>query len=90
MKRAFKLGQIVITSNADSVLEYEDVGVALLRHASCDWGKIRKEDKEANDFAVDNNINRILSVYHDSKGTKFWIITEADRSATTILLPEDY
>ena len=43
-----------------------------------------------NDAAVANDNDRILSVYHDFNGTKFWVITEADRSATTVLLPEDY
>jgi hypothetical protein len=88
MKIAFKLGRLVITSNADDVLTREDVFIALLRHATCDWGE--SKDKELNDAAVENNNDRILSVYRDSKGTKFWIITEADRSATTILLPDDY
>ena len=88
MKRSFQLGEVVITSNATFVLNQEDIKTALLRHAACDWGE--SLDKEMNDAAVDNNNDRIISVYRDAQGAKFWIITEADRSATTILLPEDY
>ena len=88
MKKAFRLGQILITSNAMNKLEYEDTIVAMQRHAACDWGE--SKDKELNDAAVENGDDRIISVYRDKKGTKLWIITEADRSATTILLPEDY
>jgi hypothetical protein len=54
----------------------------------CDWGE--SLDKEMNDAAVEQGNDRILSAYRDSGGVKFWIITEADRSATTVLLPEDY
>jgi hypothetical protein len=62
---------------------------ALARHAGCDWGDCGAADWAENDFSVDKYL-RLFSVYHDRNGTKFWIITEADRSATTVLLPEDY
>jgi hypothetical protein len=62
---------------------------ALDRHASCDWGVICDQDREANEEALIHGF-RIMSVYQDSKNTKFWIITEADRSVTTVLLPEEY
>ena len=54
-----------------------------------DWGDVSEEDRKANDEAIDFG-SRILSSYADRHGIRFWIITEADRSATTILLPEDY
>ena len=87
--KTFKLGFCVITKNALKVLNSKDISIAMRRHKNCDWGDVGQEDKAANNAALDNN-NRILSAYHDSHGAKFWIITEADRSATTILLPDDY
>ena len=59
------------------------------RHAKGDWGEVAEDSKEANDASVKNGGDMILSAY-DIGGTRFWIITEHDRSATTILLPEDY
>ncbi|MBI1827240.1 MAG: hypothetical protein HY287_03560 [Planctomycetes bacterium] len=85
----FPLGQTLITPNAMKHLVPEDVRHALGRHARGDWGDCCTEDKAENDFSVDKYL-RLFSVYHDSTGTKFWIITEADRAATTVLLPEDY
>ena len=85
----FKLGRTVITANAQNTLHSEDVYACLCRHQSGDWGDVCKEDNQANEGALKHG-GRLLSVYHDRQGTKFWIITEADRSVTTILLPEDY
>jgi len=62
---------------------------ALQRHARCDWGDCCEEDLAENEFALDKYL-RLFSVYHDRNGTKFWIITEANREVTTLLLPEDY
>ena len=87
--RTFKLGQTVITPNAKETLHFEDVFNALQRHAHCDWGDCTKGDAEENELSLKEGF-RLFSVYHDRAGTKFWIITEADRSSTTILLPEDY
>lgn len=87
--RSFALGQTVITQNAQASLHPEDVFYALGRHARGDWGECGKEDWEENELSLREGF-RLLSVYHDRAGTKFWIITEADRSVTTILLPEDY
>jgi hypothetical protein len=84
-----RLGQAVITRNAMESLHPEDVLGAMRRHAAGDWGDCCPEDWEANNQALRDR-SRLFSVYHDRTGTKFWIITEADRSATTILLPEDY
>jgi hypothetical protein len=85
----FQPGHIVGTGGALSVLSREDVMEALRRHLSGDWGDLSTEDKQENDFAVNNEL-RILSSYSSKKGVKFWIITEADRSVTTVLLPEEY
>ncbi len=57
--------------------------------ASGDWGEVCVEDWDANELALQNG-TRLLSTYTSTAGIKFWIITEWDRSITTILLPEDY
>ena len=88
-KQKFEFGQTVITSNAQSILNPTDVQNALRKHLAGEWGECCLEDVQANDRAVENG-DRILSIYRDRKDVKFWIITEADRSATTVLLPEDY
>ena len=86
---SFPLGQIVATPNALAQITQEDTMAALERHVNGDWGELCAEDKLANDCAVVEG-SRILSAYRAANGTKFWIITEADRSVTTVLLPEDY
>jgi hypothetical protein len=85
----FALGQVVITSKAKDALHPEDVPIALDRHVSGDWGDVDEHDRGENQISLDQHL-RLFSVYHDRNRVKFWIITEADRSATTILLPEDY
>jgi len=85
----FLLGQTVITPTAMEKLLPHDVAQAVTRHAQGDWGDCGAEDKAENNFSLDKHL-RLFSVYHDSRGTKFLVITEADRSATTVLLPEDY
>lgn len=85
----FSLGQTLITPGAMEALLSEDVFRALRRHARGDWGDCCKDDREANDIALQEG-SRIFSVYHDEVGTKFWIITEADRASTTVLLPSEY
>ena len=66
-----------------------DIPIALGRHAAGDWGDVCEADRRENELSVNQRL-RLLSVYRDRNGVKFWIITEADRSATTVLLPEDY
>ena len=85
----FPLGQTLITANARDKLHPEDIPLALGRHANGDWGEVCEEDRQENEHSVNQRL-RLFSVYRDRQGVKFWIITEADRSATTILLPEDY
>ena len=85
----FALGRTVITRGALNALEDEDVHTGIARHASGDWGDVCPEDQQANDDALKVGA-RLLSAYHTGSGQKFWIITEADRSATTVLLPEEY
>ena len=85
----FKLGQTVKTRGVDAQIDHNEILTALSRHVAGDWGDVCKEDAAMNDDAVKNG-NRILSSYEAKDGTKFWIITEWDRSVTTVLLPEEY
>ncbi len=85
----FPLGRIIVTANALSRLTQVDILTALRRHAASDWGDLDEEDRNENTFSLENGL-RLFSVYHAVSGTKFWIITESDRSCTTVLLPEDY
>ena len=84
----FPLGQIVITANANAQLDSQAVNEALIRHAAGDWGEVCDADRQENELSVKEGF-RLLSVYRSGE-TKFWIITEADRSVTTVLMPEDY
>ena len=86
---SFELGRMVITQNAMSQLDDDALIEGLRRHAVGDWGDLCEEDREANNRALYEG-TRLLSAYKSKAGLKYWIITEADRSATTILLPEDY
>jgi hypothetical protein len=85
----FQTGQIVTTANALNHLSYDDILAGLLRHVTGDWGDLDADDRKENDLALEKG-SRFLSAYQASNGVKFWIITEADRSSTTVLLPEDY
>ncbi|HWG45030.1 MAG TPA: hypothetical protein VN688_19830 [Gemmataceae bacterium] len=84
----FPLGQVAITANASLRLSTEEVLTALRRHASGDWGDLCPEDTLANDTALHHG-GRLFSAYGQGE-ERCWIITEADRSVTTVLLPEDY
>ena len=94
-KELFLLGRTVATPAALAALEGTGVSPAslLARHHQGDWGDLCVEDAEANHFALEEGA-RIFSSYQvsatDSGSFKVWVITEADRSATTVLLPEDY
>jgi hypothetical protein len=87
----FSLGRVVATPGALRALEKaEQLPAAFLdRHAEGDWGDVPEEDKQENELSVEHGF-RILSAYTTSAGEKIWIITEADRSSTTILLPSEY
>jgi hypothetical protein len=87
----FPLGQIVITRGAvEALAEAGQLPMEFVqRHQSGDWGEVPEEDKRENDFSVTHGF-RILSAYRTSRDVRIWVITEADRSATTILLPEEY
>ena len=93
----FSLGQIVATRGVIETVPSARMAECLARHRRGDWGNVCKEDAAQNDLALQEGL-RILSAYaiDESKPAKgygdncFWIITEADRSATTFLLPSEY
>jgi len=85
----FSLGQVFFSRAATTDIVPEDAFRSLKQHRFGDWGDLCAEDKEANETALQFG-GRLFSVYHDRKDVKFWIITEADRNTTTVLLPDDY
>ena len=91
----FKLGKLIMTRGVNDRIA-EDAGFAkfalasLRRHIRGDWGDMGPEDKAANDQAVKDGDSRIFSAYEHPGLPKIWIITEADRSATTTLFPDEY
>lgn len=92
MKALFSLGRVVATPGA--LKELETLGVTPLslldRHIAGDWSDMEKEDQRANKQALKEG-SRVFSSYKlPPDSTKIWVITEADRSITTILLPEEY
>lgn len=88
----FPLGCISITPIALEVLNTADTEAAIRRHASGDWGELCQKDIDANTRALQpgQHERRLFSAYLGQGGTRFWIITSADRSSTTIFLPEEY
>ena len=85
----FPLGQIVATTHATEELSPWDILDGIIRHHSGDWGDVCEEDRRENESSLVEGF-RLMSVYKSGKGITFWIITEWDRSITTVLLPEDY
>ena len=87
----FPLGQTVITPGAEDAFEIAGQTAIefLRRHMSGDWGELSDDDVKENEFSLKEGL-RLLSAYQTGKGQKIWIITEGDRSATTILLPSEY
>ncbi len=87
----FPLGRVVATVGALATIR--DAGQNprefIRRHVCGDWGELDSEDKKANDEALEHGL-RIFSAYRADDAAKIWVITEADRSATTVLLPEEY
>ena len=82
----FRCGRILSTPNALSQLTQDDILMGIQRHQAGDWGD---GDNGANERALIEGL-RLWSVYRAANGTRFWLITEADRSATTVLVPGDY
>ena len=91
MAARLALGHVVATPGALEALQEAGQGALefIRRHVTGDWGDLSAEDKAENELSVREGF-RILSAYTLKSGVKIWLISEADRSATTILLPEDY
>lgn len=88
------LGKTVMTSRvnkkiAESEKFAREIKICMEKYITCDWGDLCNEDKEMNDNALINGNDRILAAYDTSEG-KVYIITEHDRSATTILFADEY
>lgn len=90
-KPLFDLGQLVATPGALAALEKTGQSAMdfLSRHVRGDWGDLPKEDKDENQTGLEKGF-RLLSSYRTTSGDKIWVITEADRSVTTLLLPDEY
>ena len=87
----FALGTVMLTPGAVAALEHagQTPEQLLARHSFGDWGQLDAEDWARNTHALENGL-RLLSSYRLRDNTKIWVITEWDRSQTTILLPEEY
>ena len=91
LRSKFRLGEVLVTTPLHEHCEKNNFSLLpyLIRHSQCDWGDLCQEDKESNNYALENG-ERLLSAYKLRDGEKIWIITEWDRSVTTILFPSDY
>ncbi len=94
-KFKFSFGQVCFTRGvndlvADSAQFSQFITHSLSRHLSGDWGDVCHDDKQANETALAHGNLRLFSVYQHPTHPKIWIVTEADRSATTVLFPEEY
>ena len=87
----FPLGRVVATPGALTALEEANQNPFefLARHQAGDWGELCEEDQKENEFSVQNGF-RILSAYRTRNNVKLWVITEADRSSTCLLLSQEY
>ena len=85
----FPLGRLMMTPGVRDSIPPSEMHRALRRHAQCDWGELGAEDLRSNEEALKRG-TRLFSAYRTESGIKFWIITEADRSLTTVLLPDEY
>lgn len=87
----FPLGSVYMTPGAIEALGEagQSAQEFINRHARLEQGELSDEDHKENLFSVDRHL-RIFSAFKTSQGVKLWVITEADRSATTILLPSEY
>lgn len=85
----FPIGRLTATTAAVAAVTAAEMEFALNRHIVGDWGEVDEDDRQANDEALLCGL-RLLSSFTNDSDVTFWIITEADRSVTTILLPSDY
>ena len=88
-KLSFPLGEVSVARGAHEKLDPADIVTGITRHARGDWGDLDEDQWKQNDLSV-NRESRLISQYTAKNGSWFWVITEADRSATTVLLLEEY
>lgn len=89
MELKLELGQVVTTKEAIRVLERSEIVTALARHEKCDWGEMSPQDVLSNEADLVAG-GQVMSKYTSKKGVSFYVITEGDRSCTTVLLPHEY
>lgn len=92
--KKLEIGRLLATAGVMAKCEAEPTFAAFVsesfrRHAAGDWGELSQDDKDANDVALADNDGRVFSAYTGGP-EKIWLITEADRSLTTILFPDEY
>lgn len=87
--KEFPLGQLRITTAAAKTLLVADIATAIPRHAIGDWGHASNNDYYVNEHSLNEGGYELTSAFNSERGGEFLIVTEADRSATTILLPSD-
>lgn len=85
----FRLGRTVATPGALDAVPEDEMQAALRRHHSGDWGDLDDADRAENERSLHEGF-RLLSVYRTKVGVRFYVITEHNRSVTTVLLPEEY
>ena len=85
----FPLGQVCATAGVAEEVSFIELMSALQRHTKGDWGELDPEDWAENELSLKEGF-RLLSAYRSSQGVKFWILTKADRTATTIFLSNEY
>lgn len=88
----FPAGEIVVTAGVDELIHQGRLNPNeyLRRHLSGDWGDLDEPDRLQNDVALESGEDRLFSSYQVAPDLKLWIITEWDRSVTTLLLPDEY
>lgn len=88
----FSLGQLICTAGVDELVQQGQLNPSmyLRRHLGGDWGDLSEGDRELNDAALASGEDRLFSSYQVAPDLKLWIITEWDRSVTTLLLPSEY
>ena len=88
----FRAGQLVMTAGVNDLVQRGALNPALYlqRHLDGDWGDLCNDDKRQNDAALKSGEDRLFSSYRITPDLKLWIITEWDRSVTTLLLPDEY
>ncbi len=83
-----ELGTILVSRRACNAVSRDEIAAALVRHVRGDWGDVAELEARYNDLAARDGF-WVLSVYHTSAGEEFWVVTDADRSNTTVLMPDE-